>query len=63
MCVSNEKTTTPGEHPMSQSSGKSSIKEQAGSRASVWFLFGRHQHQLLQNCVGKTEKTQSMQDT
>lgn len=35
MCISNDKTATPGEHPMSWSSGKSTIKEQAGSRASV----------------------------
>lgn len=35
MCVSSEKTATPGEHPLSRSSRKSTIKEQAGSRASV----------------------------
>lgn len=59
----NERTATPGEQPMSWRSGKSTVKDQAGSRASPGLLAGRHQHQLLQSCAGRTEKPLSVQDT
>lgn len=57
----NERTTSPGEQPMSWGSGKSTINDHTGSRASRGLLATRHQ--LLQSCARKTEKPLSVQDT